>query len=174
MPNVTVHDSDSLFEKKFGVARYDGQLFAGTVMTHHPDGWQMSETQYLDGIRHGKETRWFADGKMRSTKYFERGRKVSTHLGWWPNGQLRFEYGFSDGIRHGDYLEWYPSGRQCLDYYYEGGEQKGEQKGWRESGKLYINYVVKQGRKYGLVNQRLCFSLGYEEGKFVVRKAKAD
>ncbi len=172
VPKVVVRDSDSLFVKKFGVARYDGELFAGTAVTHHPDGWQMSETQYLQGIRHGREVLFYADGATRSIKYFDQGRKVAVHYGWWPNGQERFEYGFRDGVRHGDYVEWYPNGQQCLDYYYEDGTQVGAQQGWRENGKLYINYVVKQGRKYGLVNQRLCFSLGYEAGEFVVRKTK--
>jgi hypothetical protein len=35
-------------------------------------------------------------------------------------------------------------------------------KGWRENGELYMNYQIKNGRRYGLANANLCYSLSNE------------
>ena len=39
--------------------------------------------------------------------------------------------------------------------------------GWRENGRTYINFVVRNGRKYGLMNARLCYSLKDEKGTYL-------
>lgn len=38
-------------------------------------------------------------------------------------------------------------------------------KGWRENGKLYISFVMKDGRRYGLFNANLFYSLVKENIK---------
>ena len=39
--------------------------------------------------------------------------------------------------------------------------------GWRNNGKTYMNFIVKDGRRYGLVNAQLCYSVKNERGEYV-------
>ncbi|MBL0182944.1 MAG: hypothetical protein IPP96_11885 [Chitinophagaceae bacterium] len=48
--------------------------------------------------------------------------------------------------------------------FYENGKEISG-KGWRENGKLYMSFVMKGGRRYGLFNANLCYSLVKEDIK---------
>ena len=52
--------------------------------------------------------------------------------------------------------------------HYANGVEVGLQRAWRENGTLYANYEVRDGKRYGVVNARLCYSIKDGEGVFRV------
>ena len=94
------------------------------------------------------------------------GLKGCVHEGWWENGARKFEYHFDQGNYDGDVKEWYPDGKPSLLLHYKHGVEIGLQRAWRENGTLYANYEVKDGRQFGIVNARLCYSVKDGEGIF--------
>jgi hypothetical protein len=50
-------------------------------------------------------------------------------------------------------------------HYNNGTDEYG--KGFRENGKVYMSFVVKNGRRYGLNNSNLCYTVLNGSGEFV-------
>jgi hypothetical protein len=49
--------------------------------------------------------------------------------------------------------------------HYDKGVEVGMQRAWRENGTLYVNYEVRGGRRYGIINERLCYSVRDGKGE---------
>ncbi|MES2773360.1 MAG: hypothetical protein V4722_04205 [Bacteroidota bacterium] len=166
IPSTTIHLPDTAFTVQNGVAMYNSKPYSGTVVEHYDSLRIKSSCQYFNGKQQGSENSFFPDGLKESTRFYTAGEKDSIHYGWWPNGKRRFEYHFNNGQYNGNFIEWYAGGelgRQIV--YSKGLELSG--KGWRENGKLYMSYVMKDGRRYGLVNAQLCYTLKNERGEYV-------
>lgn len=127
-----------------------------------------------NGKLHGKEVRWFKNGRVRSVAYFARGKKHGVETAWWPNGQMarRFHYRhgkghgtrqiwdkqgrqvayieFRNGLIHGKSVRWYKGTRQkvYIDYY-KYGNQHGISKAWHRNGKPWLVRMYKHGRAHG-------------------------
>jgi len=135
----------------------------GTTIEYYPSGGIKRQSKFRDGLLNGNVTTWYPEGNKQSVRFYNNGEKEGTHTGWWPNGNVRFEYQFSRGMYHGTFREWYENGKPLhLFNYREGNEVSAV--GWRDNGKTYINFVVRNGKKYGLTNTRLCYSLKDENG----------
>ena len=80
---------------------------------------------------------------------------------------------FSAGLYSGMYREWYSSGRLYKEIHYTNGADDYGQ-GWRENGKLFMNYVMRNGRRYGIVNSNLCYTVKNEQGEFTESTANND
>ncbi len=115
-----------------------------------------------DGRQQGIAKTFFENGTTESIRWYIKGEKDSVHRGWWPNGKLRFEYHFNHGVYDGMFREWYFSGNMIQQLMYENGREV-YGKGWRGNGKLYMNFLVKNGRRFGLNNSNLCYSLKNEK-----------
>ena len=63
----------------------------------------------------------------------------------------------------------YENGKPLNFFTYHKGEEV-KAIGWRENGKTYINFIVRDGKKYGLTNARLCYSLKDEAGVYTTIK----
>ncbi len=137
----------------------------GLVNDYYPSGELHRTSRYENGLLQGITRSWYPDGTRESERYYNRGEKEGIHAGWWPNGKKQFEYQFSDGMYHGTFKEWYESGKLLHVFEYDNGQEVSAI-GWRENGRTYINFVVRNGKKYGLTNARLCFSLKDEAGVF--------
>ncbi len=161
-----VHDDPALQRDK-GLLLYNKVPFSGILKEYFMGGQQKSATAYLNGRRHGKAQKWYADGTSQHERFYTNGRKSGVHHGWWPNGQLQYRYEFESGQHHGALEEWYQNGSQYKSFTYVAGKESGLQRAWRENGKLFVNYVVKNGRRYGMVKSRLCFSIQETEDEFV-------
>ena len=69
------------------------------------------------------------------------------------------------GNYNGLYQEWYENGQPFKFIVYKNGNDV-EGKAWRPNGKLYMNFINKDGRRYGLLNAQMCFSLKNENGEY--------
>lgn len=142
---------------------YRGEKLNGLVEEYFESGVMKMRAHYSNGLENGVTFTWFENGNMESVRSYVNGEKYGIHKGWWPDGKLKFEYHFRNGQYHGAFREWYRNGSPMhLFTYNHGSEVKAI--GWRENGKTYINFEVRNGRRYGLTNARLCFSLKDEQG----------
>jgi antitoxin component YwqK of YwqJK toxin-antitoxin module len=149
--------SNALFQKG-QYTFFNDKLASGIVNEYYPSGALHRTSRYEEGLLHGATGSWYPNGMKESERYYHRGEKEGTHSGWWPDGKKQFQYHFSQGAYHGTFKEWYASGKPLHLFEYEHGHETSAI-GWRENGRTYINFVVRHGRKYGLMNARLCYSL---------------
>ena len=161
-----INSNDPSLNFQNGSRYYKGKLFSGIIEEHFKDNTVQHRTGYENGKEEGWQQTFFTDGKVSEKRFYHRGEKDSVHSGWWPNGYKRFEYHFSNGIYNGDYKEWYESGQPLKHIHYTKGTDDWG-KGWRENGKLYMNCVMKDGRRYGLNNSNLCYTVKNGNGEFV-------
>jgi antitoxin component YwqK of YwqJK toxin-antitoxin module len=162
--NFVVFDMSNTDLKQHGKYLVCGDKPAqGLVNEYYPRGEIRRRSRYKNGLLHGITSTWYPNGAKESERLYERGEKEGLHAGWWPNGNRQFEYQFQDGSYHGTFKEWYESGKPLHVFEYRRGEEVSAI-GWRENGRTYINFAVRNGRKYGLTNARLCFSLKDEKG----------
>lgn len=144
---------------------YNNEKFSGDVIERFVSGQDKSVQHFENGLLEGKSKSWFPSGATETERNYHNGEKEGLHRGWWPNGNLRFEYEFSKGLYNGTFKEWYEKGMPLNLFTYKNGEEVSAV-GWRENGKTYINFIVREGRKYGLTNARLCYSLKDEVGVY--------
>lgn len=153
-----------------GLLSVGGRLSLGqkplTALVEERDvsGNLVSLTPYVDGRRQGTAHRWFPDGSLHSSRRYVDGSKDGPQIGYWPNGTLRFRYLAEGGAYAGKYESWHPNGQLGALGHFESGKEKGTQKTWDQNGRLLSNYVVKDGRRYGLLDAKPCFTV--REGGF--------
>ena len=165
-PVIIEANNHSLIFKN-GFWYYGENLFSGTIIDRFSDKTVHQKKTYTSGKENGLQLIYFPGGELSEKRYYTNGEKDKVHTGWWENGNLRFEYHFANGIYNGDYKEWYQSGKLLKHIHYvKGIDDCG--KGWRETGKLYMNYIMKNGRRYGIVNSNLCYTVKNGNGEFVV------
>ena len=148
-----------------GIWYYNKQLFSGTLTGNYPNGKLERSAHYILGKESGWEETYFDNGTLLEKRYYTAGEKDSVHLGFWENGNKRFEYHFLNGIYNGDYIEWYKGGQLFKHLHFIAGVDDWG-KAWRQNGKLYMNFAVKNGRRYGLNNSNLCYSVRNGAGEY--------
>ena len=159
--------SDSHLAFKNGYWYYHGNPFSGIIVERFADNSVYKKTNYKKGKEEGEQNVFYPGGRLCEKRKYHLGEKDGEHVGWWSNGNKRFEYHFANGVYNGDYREWYESGKPLKHIHYaEGIDDRG--KGWRENGKLYMNFTVKNGRRYGLNNSNLCYTVSNGNGEYVV------
>lgn len=162
----TANSTDPFLLFKNGYWLYKNNLFTGRIIEHFKSNTINKSTEYVNGKEEGWQTTFYPDGSLSEKRYFTKGEKDNLHTGWWQNGNKRFEYHFTNGVYNGDYKEWYQSGQLLKHIHYTNGTDDWG-KGWRESGKLYMNYIMKDGRRYGIVNSNLCYTVKNGKGEYV-------
>lgn len=163
---LMVNRTDASINFKNGSWHYKGLLFSGTIRDLFEDASLHQSTPCSDGKENGWQVTFYPDGSLSEKRYFRSGEKDSVHTGWWQNGNKRFEYHFSAGIYNGEYKEWYQSGKPLKHIQYINGKDICG-KGWRENGKIYMNFIVKNGRRYGVNNANLCYTVKNGSGELV-------
>ncbi len=166
---LTIYHGDPLLQEKGKFTLYDNKLLSAVVTELFESGNIKSESNYENGQLCGSVTSWYPDGKLESMRFYHHGEKEGTHQGWWPNGNPRFSYSFSKGMYDGLFKEWYSDGKRLHEFEYQAGQEI-RAMGWRENGRTYINFVIRHGKKYGLTNARLCYSLKDEQGIYSATK----
>jgi antitoxin component YwqK of YwqJK toxin-antitoxin module len=166
IPDLIVSVNDSLLSFNNGYWFYKSKLFSGTKHNYYPNHQLQSSQSFYNGKEEGWLQTFDANGKKESKRYFHLGEKDSINCGWWNNGNLRFKYNFKNGNYDGSCKEWYASGKPLKEILYDNGKDISG-KGWRENGKLFMSFVNKDGRRYGLLNAQLCYSLKNERGEYV-------
>jgi len=154
VPLAAVSASAPGVERRGALLLRDGAPFTGRLVEISAHG--RTETDYVDGRRHGDQRAWYPDGSPREHRIYRQGRREGLHFGWWPNGARRFAARFLDGLAEGATLRWYASGQLAQESTYEAGQEAGRQRMWTPSGDLRANYVVADGRRYGLIGTKPC------------------
>ena len=142
-----------LYEEK----PYSGTLFSktDTLITY--------QANYLHGIKHGKEQKYFYNGNLAEERFYTKGKKTGTHRAWWDNNQLKLEQHFdSIGQPKGSHREWYRNGQLSKEFNYRNGQEDGMQKSWDIKGELSANYVVIQGERFGFIGSKNCNPFNYD------------
>ncbi|NCI45349.1 toxin-antitoxin system YwqK family antitoxin [Sediminibacterium soli] len=137
----------------------NGGLFSGVIRACYANG----KTQFLvpvyAGMRHGIYRSFYADGSIFEIRCYQHNLANGRHLGYWRNGKRKFDYQYRDDRRNGYLYQWYENGKPYMVTHYIQDQEDGLQQAWRTSGKLFINYVAKNGRKYGLEETQLCYTV---------------
>ena len=137
----------------------DDEPLTARLEARDASGALVALTHYVDGRRHGMAYRWFENGRLHSSRCFDRGTKQGLQIGYWPNGELRFRYVAESGVYAGTYASWHENGQQGALRHFVAGRESGAQKTWDRSGTLLSNYVVRDGRRYGLLDSKPCFTV---------------
>ena len=74
----------------------------------------MTNSEYLDGEKHGKWITYYANGNKRSEGAYNRGKKEGLWLQYWPNGNTKSEGTFQNGLFTGLYIAYHESGKRRL------------------------------------------------------------
>ncbi len=157
---------DTAFQIKNGYALLHQKMFNGTTVEYYSSGNLKLSVAYIGGLEEGYTHAFYENGQPEYERNYKQGEKDGIHKGWWQNGNKRFEYHFAKGVYNGDFTEWYEDGKIAKIIQYNNGKETAG-KGWRNNGKPYMNFIVKDGRRYGLVNAQLCYSIKNERGEFV-------
>ncbi|MBW1298985.1 toxin-antitoxin system YwqK family antitoxin [Aquimarina litoralis] len=140
---------------------YNDQPFSG-ILSSKVDTVVVNTISYLQGVKHGKEEKLHANGKIALIRFHQNGKETGTHKAWWSNGQLKFIKNFNnEGLPIGMQQEWHSNGKQAKELNYKEGKEFGSQKMWDYNGKIIANYQVINGERFGLIGSVNCKSDNY-------------
>ncbi len=152
--DLTIDDKNLTLSK--GILSYKGKRYSGTLSSKI-DTLTVNRISYLNGKKHGKEEKFFFNGKLAAVRFYTHGKKSGTHKAWWDNGQLEFVYHFdTKGNKIGIHNEWYSNGQLAKAFNFTDGKQDGTQKMWDYNGKIKANYQVINGERFGLIGSINC------------------
>ena len=114
---------------------------------------------YRNGKEHGIQKTWYAKGRLREVRLFNKGEKEGRHTGYWENGNKRFDYLFEQDLWSGVQHEWHANGRLFKQSQYRAGYEQGLQRIWDTDGTLLANYEARKGRNYGNIGRKNCQSV---------------
>lgn len=159
VPTIETSANDSTLHKTNGVLYRSGIPYSGYVVEYYKNGQLKSQQPYYQGLKEGTLKTWYADGSPRSIRPYARGDKVGRHQGWWENKQPQYVLHFDAGAYHGKNREWYENGQLATTRHFQHGREEGAQQSWTANGTLFSNYVVKDGRRYGLLGSKPCYTV---------------
>ncbi|MCP4438386.1 MAG: hypothetical protein GY810_05525 [Aureispira sp.] len=168
IPNQLVQHNDPFLEKIEGILYYQNLPFSGQQEEQYPDGNTKELSTYWEGKKHGKSLGWHNNAQQLFERYYNHGLKEGQHKGWWANGQLKFDYQFLAGEHHGTAQAWYESGQLYKLFNYLHGKEEGRQQMWTEEGEYKANYVIKNGRRYGLIGSKPCYTIEEQEQSIIL------
>lgn len=138
-----------------GFLFYKGEPFHGVIILKL-DGTKVTrETNYLQGLKHGKEIEFYENGELASERIYLEGKREKVHRGWYPDGKDRFYYEYENDLMHGNLWEWKPDGSLYTFAKMKKGHEVAR-KVWREDGQIYANYIQTSSRTLGLRGAKLC------------------
>jgi len=153
-----VSSDDSKLSIKNRIVYYDSLLLTGKIKEIDEFGKTTMTSEYFEGELNGLQVSYYASGKVKEERYFERGKKEGIHKGWWENGNQKFISYFKNDVFDGNVKMWSENGSLFNDFNYINGHEEGLQRSWFPDGKLRTNYVAKNFRKYGLTGVKNCKS----------------
>ncbi len=100
----------------------------GTHRTFHEDDDQVElEGEFVDGLREGTWTWFYADGQTHWEIEYEAGLKNGSEVGWHQNGQKMYEGQNVDHKKSGTWTYWHKNGEYKQAYHFDDdGEKHGE------------------------------------------------
>lgn len=123
------------------------------------------ETEYVDGLKDGKETTFasWGDGRISSETPYRKGMKNGVRKFWMPSGQLNVEETYVDNLQQGVTTCWHANGMVQSLAQYDKGKQVGTSSRYAENGQK-IEETIRDG-EYSLLEMQW-----YPEGAMMVCK----
>ena len=115
-------------------------LFSGCKKpekTFHENGqlYEKFETD-KEGLKHGLYERYFEDGTLAESTYFDHGNQHGKRTLYYPNGQIESVSDFENGKLHGKHLVYHDTGESMIDSDYKNSEIIGVLKKYYKNGNL--------------------------------------
>lgn len=157
IPSIEKNRSDLQFELQNGVLLYENEPYSGIVKEYYSNKVLKSESAYFQGKRQGYFFGWHDNGNKWFERYYSKGIKTRSHVGWYANGQPMFGYEFNDkGSYHGAVKDWHANGVLANWFNYVDGKEDGSQKMWDIDGEIKANFHTVNGERYGLIGLKNC------------------
>jgi len=156
---TVVSASDPRLSRLNGLLLLDDEPLCGVVETTGAEGDLRARTSYRDGKLEGAHEVWCGSDRLREQRFYRAGRKHGIHRGWWEDGTARFVLGFQDGNNDGEHRVWARNGQLVELRNFDRGQEAGPQRSWTATGKALANYVVRDGRRYGLLGAKPCYTV---------------
>ncbi|MDF3077024.1 MAG: variant repeat-containing protein [Sphingobacteriaceae bacterium] len=151
---------DSLELRTENGLMYSGtKAFSGRVYALTSAGDTIFSKSYRDGAEDGQQKLWFSNKQLQEKRWYKDGKKDGVSYGYWPNGSRRYKYHLAKDVYEGVQYEWYPNGRLFSKKIYKSGQESGLQQTWEENGKIKSNYEARNGRNYGNIGKKNCYSV---------------
>ena len=74
-------------------------------------------------------------------------------------GACGFRFTVDEGVHVGRYQAWHPNGQIGTLRHFDAGRESGTQRTWDVNGAVLSNYVVREGRRYGRLDAKPCFTV---------------
>ncbi len=72
--------------------------FTGVAIARLPDGQSQARASFLQGQRHGLETRWHANGRRERQQHWRHGQLHGSHIHWDDGGNKLWHTAYDDGV----------------------------------------------------------------------------
>ena len=102
--------------------------------TYHFDGIKISEINYENGEKHGKEIEYGYNGKIWEGQY-KNGKEDGLFTGWYENGKKKWEETYKYGEYDGLETKWYKNGKKKSEQTWKDGKFISK-KEWNEDGSI--------------------------------------
>ncbi len=90
----------------------------------------------VNGLKEGKMTDYFKDGKIMAERYFEKGQQNGRTAIYYPNGQIKEVQYFVEGKKKGGDTLWYEDGKIQFVTTLKDGKKHGYLRKWEPDGTL--------------------------------------
>lgn len=114
-----------------------------------PAGTLLQETEYVHGIKEGRETLFYVNGQPECVGEYLGGARTGCWQKWYREGQLAEERWFVHDQEEGLARSWYPNGGRGEEINYVGGQRQGLARFWHANGELREQGEYVLGERHG-------------------------
>ncbi len=159
MQELKLYNAESIHLKsENGIIHTDSGLFTGRLFALNRAGDTVFTKEYRQGIEDGAHKAWYPNGQLQELRHYAAGKKTGINTGYWPNGTNRYQYHFVNDLYEGLQYEWYSTYKPYSKKTYLHGYEQGLQQTWNADGSIRSNYEAKNGRNYGNIGKKNCYS----------------
>lgn len=153
------YSMDKVHLKNLNGVWYNGQTpFSGIVYALTAQGDSIFSRSYVEGMEDGMHKGWYPNGNVQELRFYTSGKKTGINKGYWPDGRKRYLYQFDNDLYEGTQYEWYSNGKLYSKKNYHLGYERGLQQSWNPDGTVKSNYEARNGRNYGNIGKKNCYS----------------
>ena len=88
-------------EKSFIVDRtsdVERRHYFGLYTSWHKNGQMELQSNYVAGIKEGKQTRWYENGQIHYISHYTDGKKQGVAISYYPNGKVKRQEVFANNL----------------------------------------------------------------------------
>ncbi|MFT3740052.1 MAG: toxin-antitoxin system YwqK family antitoxin [Breznakibacter sp.] len=104
-----------------------------------------AKEQYKMGIKHGKSTIFYPNGRVAEEVTWADGKKEGLWLQFYESGKIKMESGNRNDNPHGPYKYYFENGKQEVNGLYQDGLENGNWTFYKEDGKFDYELEFEKG-----------------------------